>query len=185
VDFSKFEGTEYSADETLSAEMFDILNKSDSFYMEARPYGSDSLMKMVISDEKIMVGGTDADEYGVSKIVVEGEKAYVVIDEEKTVLVASSEGLEEITEFSEITTGRINFDASTYVVSEITIEGEKYYVEAIDNSDDLCMLYDEGKKLHLFIVDRSAYHFLITDEIPEGAFDIPSDYEKIDMTDME
>ncbi|MBQ5318911.1 MAG: hypothetical protein J6K17_07445 [Oscillospiraceae bacterium] len=185
TDFSAYEeGTEYSADETLSAEMLDIMANAKCYYFETGDFYDESQSMIgAISEDKVMVNGTAIGADDVSKIIYDNEKAYIVNDEKKTVLVTSSEGLPSVEEYAEIVSFEMEND-SIFYITEITIEGKNYLLETQKYDDDSCMLHNPDKTIYAAVIDGNLCKWVVTDDIPEGTFDIPSDYEVIDMDAM-
>lgn len=185
ADFSRLEGTEYSAEESFSAAVVELF-KSDRLYSSAIRDGEQ--LTVAIADGKVMLEGDFGGTGDLMKFIIIGDKFYAVNDSEKAVLIASSEEMgtaEELIEGSKATFANISLtEESPIKRAEVTVDGKKYFVES-DNDRDSCLIFDENKELYAIVDDGEYTKWAATDKIPEGIFDIPSDYEVINIDDME
>lgn len=185
TDFTALEGTEYSVEESFSAAVVELF-KSDRLYSSAIRDGEQ--LTVAIADGKVMLEGDFGDTGDLMKFIIIGDKFYAVNDSEKAVLVASSEEMgtaEELIEGSKATFANISLTEESLIKrAEVTVDGKKYFVES-DNDRDSCLIFDENKDLYAIVDDGEYTKWAATDKIPEGIFDIPSDYEVINIDDME
>ena len=190
ADFSEFEGTEYSAGESLTAEIARIMYESTTMYASSN-YGGEQ-MTVAMDKNKVMLEGDFGDTGEMIKFIFIGDKFYTVMDSERTVLTSSSDELgtaEEIIELSKESFSDIpSLSDEKMMSAEVTIAGKKYTIEYDKSAvfgSNFCMIFDENKNLYGMAEDGVFSAWIITEDIPEGIFDIPSDYEIIDLDDYE
>lgn len=186
TDFTALDGTEYAAEDSLSANIYSIFT-SDRLYVSSVT-DDGTLMTVVIADGKVVLEGDFADTGSAVKFIILDDVFYAVSEADKAVLVSSNEEFgtaDELIAESKKTFEDIPFEDSYDITrSEVIIGGKKHIVESSRDKDS-CLIFDEYEELVAIVDDGEYTEWIITDEIPEGIFDIPSDYQVIDIRDME
>lgn len=187
ADLSKFEGEEYNAEDSMTADVVRILTESPVVYLSSN-YGGEQLT-VAFDDDRTMLEGEFGDAGEMMKIIFVDNKLYAIMDSEKAAYVTSDdvETIEELkNSFKESFMEDVpSFSGKTVKSAEVTIAGEKYIIEFDDSVTFSTLIFDSSKKLCGMIDDGKFTNWIITDEIPEGIFDIPSDYEIIDIDSLE
>lgn len=187
ADFSRLEGTEYSAEESMTANVVRILTESPTVYLSSDYVGEQ--MTLAFDADNVMVESKEDDIDGFTRYIFIGNKLYAVIDSEKTAYVTSDDA-----EAIEILKNTIkntfmedvpSFSGKKVKSADIIIAGEKYTIEFDNSVTFSTMIFDSNKKMFGMINDGKFTNWIISDKIPEGIFDIPSDYEVINIDDME
>lgn len=191
ADLSKFNGTEYSADKAFSAEMFRIMSNPVNFYYSVESFDGEYHMETAVCDGKVMISGDGGWGENIN-VILEGDKVYIVEHSEKMVLVTSADetmsaeiiidsAVEEFKNYGE--------NDRKYTITEIKIAGKKYFIEVENGDDDSGMLYNADKTLYAAVInlegERELYKWIISEDIPAGTFDIPSDYEVVNLDELE
>ena len=185
IDFTTLEGEECDAEDSLSAEIFSIFT-SDKMYVSSTHEGKP--MTVVIDEGKVMLESDFGDTGEPIKFIIIGDVLYAVSDADKMVIVSSDGSLGTADEI--IAASKESFSdvrpAKGYTItrSVVTIGGKNYIVET-DGDRNTCVMFYENEELYAIVDDGEFSEWTITDEIPDGIFDIPSDYEVVDMNEME
>lgn len=186
TDFTALDGTEYAAEDSLSANIYSIFT-SDRMYVSSVT-DDGTLMTVVIADGKVVLEGDFADTGSAVKFIILDDVFYAVSEADKAVLVSSNEDFgtaDELIAASKETFEDIPFEDSYDITrAEVIIGGKKYIVESSVDKDS-CLIFDEYEEVVAIVNDGEYSEWIITDKIPEGIFDIPSDYQVIDIRDME
>ena len=185
IDFTTLEGEECDAEDSLSAEIFSIFT-SDRMYVSSTHEGKP--MTVVIDDGKVMLESDFGDTGEPIKFIIIGDVLYAVSDADKMVIVSSDGSLGTADEviaaskeaFSDVRPAK----GYTITRSVVTIGGKIYIVET-DGDRNTCVMFYENEELYAIVDDGEFTEWIVTDEIPDGTFDIPSDYEVVDMNEME
>ncbi len=124
------------------------------------------------------------------EIVVTGADAYMIMASEKMVIkmpaddeiYTTIEEMENSFKFDELIDSDTNLNDEKINCFNVTIDGKDYICEG---NDDLYVLFSEKDNSYTFLRSGEIINFnKITSEIPEGIFDIPSDYTIIDYNDI-
>lgn len=186
TDFTALEGTAYAAEDSLSARVYSIFTSDRMYASSATDDGT--LMTVVIADGKVVLEGDFGDTGSTIKFIILDDVFYAVSEADKAAIVSSNEDFgtaDEIIAASRGTFEDIPFEDSYDITrAEVIIGGKKYIVESSVDKDS-CLIFDEYEEVVAIVNDGEYSEWIITDKIPEGIFDIPSDYQVIDMRDME
>jgi len=186
TDFTALEGTAYAAEDSLSARIYSIFTSDRMYVSSVTDDGTP--MTVVIADGKVVLEGDFADIGSAVKFIFLDDDFYMVSEADKAVLVSSNEDFgtaDELIAASKETFEDIPFEDSYDITrAEVIIGGKKYIVESSKDKDS-CLIFDEYEELVAIVTDGEYTEWIITDKIPEGIFDIPSDYQIVDLRDVE
>ncbi len=185
ADIFMLEGKTATADNTLSASIFDTLD--GDFHLETSDFDGGTAFTLAKKGSKIMTE-TNADGK-TSKMIIADSKAYTFDDENKVALFLPADK-ELISQYAPEKMGIVpeNVSKESFVIADVTIGGKAYKFE-YGTSSDWAMLYDAGGKLYASVasgdsLDLVLRKFSATSKIPSGTFDIPEDYMQLDLEEI-
>ncbi|MBQ7980855.1 MAG: hypothetical protein IJ305_04520 [Oscillospiraceae bacterium] len=184
------------AEETVAAEdsntygFVKTLDGAEELYMDVESEDGNMAMTMGMAVDKIAMKMKDAESETNMTIIITDNVMYMLDDATKTGY--SMEADESMLEEYDLETilGDMNVDEEIENAEDVKVCGVKvadktYTFEVAETGGGF--LFDEGDKLCAIISNDDDTVLKVNDftsEVPEGIFEVPSDYEIVDMASM-